>query len=78
MALEYLASVMTIASESVDRLDQVPARLSVLFSYSAEAAMADDQAFLLLTEEHVEGRLSAPPRIPGSRVRRSALLPAGV
>jgi nondiscriminating glutamyl-tRNA synthetase len=41
MALEYLASVMTIASESVDRLDQVPMRLSVLFSYSADAAMVD-------------------------------------
>jgi glutamyl-tRNA synthetase len=41
MALEYLASVMTIASESVDRLEQVPPRLSVLFSYSAAAAMAD-------------------------------------
>src|SRR5258705_12416434 len=30
VALEYLASVMPIASESVDRLDQVPARLSQL------------------------------------------------
>jgi hypothetical protein len=30
IALEYLASVMPIASESVDRLDQVPARLGVV------------------------------------------------
>lgn len=42
VALEYLASVMPIASESVDRLDQVPARLSQLFTYSADAAMADE------------------------------------
>jgi nondiscriminating glutamyl-tRNA synthetase len=41
-ALDYLASVMPIASESVDRLDQVPARLSVLFNYSAAAALADE------------------------------------
>jgi nondiscriminating glutamyl-tRNA synthetase len=42
IALEYLASVMTIASESVDRLEQVPSRLSTLFTYAADAAMADD------------------------------------
>jgi len=42
IALEYLASVMTIASDSVDRLDQVPARLSSLFAYDADAAMSDD------------------------------------
>jgi glutamyl-tRNA synthetase/nondiscriminating glutamyl-tRNA synthetase len=40
-ALEFLASVISIASGSVDRLDQVAARLSVLFTYSAEAALAD-------------------------------------
>src|SRR5262249_34899594 len=42
IALEYLASVMAIASESVDRLDQVPARLSTLFTYSADVAVGDD------------------------------------
>ena len=42
IALEYLASVMAIASDSVDRLDQVPARLSTLFTYAADSAMADD------------------------------------
>ncbi len=35
--LEFLASAMPIASESVDRLDQVPARLAFLFDYSPEA-----------------------------------------
>jgi glutamyl-tRNA synthetase len=42
IALEYLASVMPIASESVDRLAQVPSRLAVLFHYSAKTALADD------------------------------------
>lgn len=39
--LEYLASVMPIASGSVDRLDQVPGRLSFLFHYSPETALLD-------------------------------------
>jgi glutamyl-tRNA synthetase/nondiscriminating glutamyl-tRNA synthetase len=38
--LAFLAAVMPIASESVDRLDQVPARLSFLFDYSPERALA--------------------------------------
>jgi glutamyl-tRNA synthetase/nondiscriminating glutamyl-tRNA synthetase len=42
IALEYLASAMPIASESVDRLDQIPARLSTLFTYAADAAVADE------------------------------------
>jgi glutamyl-tRNA synthetase len=41
IAMEYVASVMPIASESVDRLDQVPTRLRVLFTYSADDALAD-------------------------------------
>lgn len=39
--LEFLASVIPIASESVDRLDQVPARLAVVFTYSPQAALSD-------------------------------------
>ena len=39
--LEFLASVMPIASGSVDRLDQVPARLSFLFDYAPGRALAD-------------------------------------
>jgi glutamyl-tRNA synthetase len=39
--IEFLASALPIASESVDRLDQVPARLAFLFDYSAEAALSD-------------------------------------
>ena len=36
--IEFLASVMPIASASVDRLDQVPARLAFLFDYDAASA----------------------------------------
>jgi nondiscriminating glutamyl-tRNA synthetase len=39
--LAYLAFVMPIASESVDRLDQVPPRLAFLFDYSPERSLAD-------------------------------------
>ena len=39
--LEFLASVMPIATMSVDRLDQVPARLSFLFDFAPEATRAD-------------------------------------
>ena len=40
--LAYLASIVPIATAVVDRIDQVPARLSVLFAFSAEAALADE------------------------------------
>ena len=39
--LEFLSAVMPIASGSVDRLDEVPARLSFLFEFSPDAALAD-------------------------------------
>jgi nondiscriminating glutamyl-tRNA synthetase len=39
--LEFLAMVLPVASASVDRLDQVPARLAFLFDFSPEAALAD-------------------------------------
>ena len=39
--LEFLASAMPIASGSVDRLDQVPARLMFLFDYRPDTALAD-------------------------------------
>lgn len=37
----YLASVMPIATGSVDRLDQFPARLAFLFEFDPEKALAD-------------------------------------
>ncbi len=39
--LQFLASAMPMASASVDRLSQVPARLAFLFGYDAEAALRD-------------------------------------
>ena len=39
--LEYLAMAMAMASASVDRLNQVPARLELLFDFSPERALAD-------------------------------------
>ncbi|MFN7915551.1 MAG: glutamate--tRNA ligase [Vicinamibacterales bacterium] len=39
--LAYLASVVPIASGSVDRLDQVPSRLSLIFGFAPEAALGD-------------------------------------
>jgi glutamyl-tRNA synthetase/nondiscriminating glutamyl-tRNA synthetase len=39
--LAFLASTMTMVSASVDRLDQAPARLSFLFTYSAAEALSD-------------------------------------
>jgi glutamyl/glutaminyl-tRNA synthetase len=40
-ASEFLARAVAIAAQSVDHLDQVPARLHFLFDYSAAAALAD-------------------------------------
>jgi glutamyl/glutaminyl-tRNA synthetase len=37
----FLAFAMAMASASVDRLNQVPARLALLFDYSAETALRD-------------------------------------
>jgi nondiscriminating glutamyl-tRNA synthetase len=39
--LDYLVRVVPLATASVDRLDQIPARLRFLFDYSAERALAD-------------------------------------
>jgi glutamyl-tRNA synthetase len=79
IALEYLAEVMSIASSSVDRLDQVPARLSVLFSFSAEAALADDaiRSEMSLNGARAVARrfaeeLAAAPRLDRERFRAAA------
>jgi nondiscriminating glutamyl-tRNA synthetase len=41
-AIDFLASVMPIATASVNRLDEVPARLAFLFDYSADQALGDE------------------------------------
>jgi len=40
-AREFLTRAVVIAAQSIDRLDQVPARLHFLFDYSASRALAD-------------------------------------
>jgi nondiscriminating glutamyl-tRNA synthetase len=79
IALEFLASVMPIASESVDRLDQVPPRLSVLFKYSAEAAIADDAVRAEMTADGAQAvarafadELAAAPRLDRDKFRAAA------
>jgi nondiscriminating glutamyl-tRNA synthetase len=42
-ALEFLAEAMPIATGSVDRLDQIPARFAFLFRYDPELALAHAQ-----------------------------------
>jgi glutamyl-tRNA synthetase len=74
--LAFLASVMPIASGSVDRLDQVPGRLSVLFTYSADAALADDAIRAEMTSEGPRAvvnalaeELAVTPRLDRERFR---------
>jgi len=77
--LEFLASAMTMASASVDRLNQVPARLALLFEYDAEAALgdphvrnemrsADARAVVTALAEE----LAQPPRLDRDRFRAAA------
>jgi nondiscriminating glutamyl-tRNA synthetase len=53
--LAFLASVMPIASSSVDRLDQVPGRLSVLFTFSPEEALANGEIRREMTTDAARG-----------------------
>lgn len=78
-ALEFVASVMPIASASVDRLDQVPARLAFLFDFSPPSALEDAQ---IATEMQMEGaravasvlaqELAGAPRLDRERFREIA------
>ena len=77
--LQFLASAMPIASASVDRLKEVPARLSFLFDYDAEAALGDGH-----TEEEMRGEsaravvraladeLATAPRLDREKFREAA------
>jgi len=77
--LSFLASVMPIASGSVDRLDQVPARLSLVFAFSADEALADET---IRAEMSLPGaravttaladELAAAPRLDRERFRAAA------
>ncbi len=77
--LAFLASVLPIATSVVDRLEQVPARLSFLFDYHPEAALAGGQ---IRDEMRMEGAravvnvlaeaLAAAPRLDRDRFRAIA------
>jgi nondiscriminating glutamyl-tRNA synthetase len=77
--LAFLASAIGIATASVDRLKQVPARMAFLFDYDAEAALADER---VLTEMRGEGaravvaalaeELGSAPRLDREKFRDAA------
>ena len=73
--LEFLASVMPMASASVDRLDQVPARLAFLFDYDAEAALGDARVRDEMRRRRRAGRRHARWRT-SSRRRRGSIASA--
>jgi glutamyl-tRNA synthetase/nondiscriminating glutamyl-tRNA synthetase len=77
--LEFLASAMAMATASVDRLDQIPGRLALLFDYAAERTLADPR----VREEMQAGaarevaaalatELSTAPRLDRERFRAVA------
>jgi nondiscriminating glutamyl-tRNA synthetase len=77
--VEFLAAVVPIASGSVDRLEQVPARLAFLWEYDADAALAAPD---VRAEMRAEGpgavarvladALAAAPRLDRERFRAVA------
>ena len=77
--LEFLAAAMAMASSSVDRLNQVPARLALLFDYDADAALGDAP---LLAEMRASGarsvvealaeELASAPRLDREKFREVA------
>jgi glutamyl-tRNA synthetase len=77
--LQFLASVVPIASASVDRLSQVPARLAFLFDYDAAASLREPQT---LEEMRADGaravvhalaeELAAAPRLDREKFRDAA------
>ena len=77
--LAFLASAMAMASASVDRLSDVPARLAFLFEYDAVAALGDPR---VLEEMRADGaravaaalaeELASAPRLDRERFRAIA------
>ncbi len=59
LALDYLAYVVPPAAASVDRLEQVPARLHFLFDYSADRALANPSIRAEAIEPHARAVVAA-------------------
>lgn len=77
--LAFLASAMPIASGSVDRLDQVPARLAFLFDYAPEKTLADPHVGADMRADGARAviralaeQLAAAPRLDRDRFRAVA------
>src|SRR5476649_1802730 len=77
--IEFLASAMAIASASVDRLNQVPARLAFLFDFAPKRALADPAVRDELTAEGARSvilslseELAAAPRLDREKFREVA------
>jgi len=77
--LEFLASAMAMASASVDRVNQVPARLALLFDYDAEAALRDPRVCDEMQSDGARGvvtalagELAQSPRLDRERFRAAA------
>ncbi len=77
--VEFLASAMAMAISSVDRLDQVPARLALLFEYSPEATLGDAQVREEMRAEAARAvvralaeELARAPRLDRERFRAAA------
>jgi nondiscriminating glutamyl-tRNA synthetase len=77
--LEFLASAMPMATASVDRLAQIPARLAALFGFDAEKALEDasvrsemqaDEARRVV--QALADQLAAAPRLDRERFRSVA------
>ena len=76
---EFLASAMAMATSSVDRLDQVPARLALLFDYSPDATLRDAQVREEMRAEAARAvvralaeELARAPRLDRERFRAAA------
>jgi nondiscriminating glutamyl-tRNA synthetase len=77
--LDFLASAMAMASASVDRLNQVPARLSFLFDYDAAAALGDPRVLEEMRADAARSvvgafaeALASAPRLDRERFRSVA------
>jgi nondiscriminating glutamyl-tRNA synthetase len=77
--MAFLASVMPIASGSVDRLNQVPGRLSFLFDYAPDRTLADPAVSGEMRADPARGvvraldeALAAAPRLDRDRFRAVA------
>jgi nondiscriminating glutamyl-tRNA synthetase len=77
--IDFLASAMPIASASVDRLNQVPARLAFLFDFAPERTLADPAVRAELSADGARSvifalaeALTAAPRLDREKFREVA------